>query len=281
MSGDGAVANGGGAGTSGRSGVTSGVPALAFALCVAGLIAFAAINVWTRLHDQPELIAAGRTWEVVCWEATSALASLLLLPGIAWVTAAALRALPDVRKAIALHAAGTAGFFVLHVGLFVGMRAAVYAAMGSRYRFGGAEAWLYEFPKDVLSYGILAAMMTGLSLRARRAPVHKPERRLIEIREGARTWYVRPEDILAVSAAGNYVEWHLGDGRKPLTRASLGAMERQLAPLGFVRTHRSWLVNRAHVTAVEATPSGERQLTLAGRVVAPASRRYAQALDLR
>lgn len=52
-----------------------------------------------------------------------------------------------------------------------------------------------------------------------------------------------PSQIEWVSAAGNYVELHAG-GRTVLHRAPLAAIERQFAPYGFLRIHRSTLVRR-------------------------------------
>lgn len=281
MSGDVAGTNGGDGGAAGHACVTGGVPPLAFALCIAGPVAFGAINIWTRLHDQPGL--AGRAWEVVTWEASSAAATIVLLPVVARIVRKATVALPAIGAALAWHVAGLLAFFGLHVGSFVLLRVAVYASMGSRYRFGGLGAWIYEFPKDGVSYLILAAIMSAALLRPRAATpaaTRAGQPPVIPIREGTRTHYARPDEILAVSSAGNYVEWHLDDGRKPLTRASLAAVHTQLAPLGFVRTHRSWLVNRRRITAITATRSGDHQLTLAGGITVPGSRRYAAAFEV-
>ena len=85
-------------------------------------------------------------------------------------------------------------------------------------------------------------------------------------------------EIVAATAAGNYVEFALEDGRRPLMRASLGAVETALAPHGFVRTHRSWLVNAARVRALTAAGSGDFRLDLGCGLTAPLSRRYPGAL---
>lgn len=58
-----------------------------------------------------------------------------------------------------------------------------------------------------------------------------------------------PDQIAWVAAAGNYVELH-GGPRPLLLRASLGALEVALGPHGFVRIHRSTLVNRRRVERV-------------------------------
>jgi DNA-binding LytR/AlgR family response regulator len=85
-------------------------------------------------------------------------------------------------------------------------------------------------------------------------------------------------EILAVQAARNYVEFVLEDGRRPLMRASIAQIEAALAPAGFVRTHRSWLVNAERVRALSAAGSGDFRLDLGGCLTAPLSRRYPAAL---
>ena len=54
---------------------------------------------------------------------------------------------------------------------------------------------------------------------------------------------MRLDEVLAIVSAGNYVEFVLRDGRRLLMRSSLSALEGELGPRGFLRTHRSWLVN--------------------------------------
>nr|WP_240902791.1 LytTR family DNA-binding domain-containing protein [Caulobacter sp. SLTY] len=105
----------------------------------------------------------------------------------------------------------------------------------------------------------------------------KAEPATFDIRDGAKLVRAAVSDILAVSSAGNYAEFHLADGRKPLMRASLASLETKLAQHGFVRTHRSWLVNAARVTELKHEGSGDYAVTLGG-VVAPLSRRFPDAL---
>jgi DNA-binding LytR/AlgR family response regulator len=88
---------------------------------------------------------------------------------------------------------------------------------------------------------------------------------------------VRLTDILAVTSAGNYVEFLLGDGRRLLMRSALSAVESDLADRGFVRTHRSWLVNEKAVTGLTPEGSGDYGVAL-GSLTAPLSRRFPAAL---
>ncbi|HET7333927.1 MAG TPA: LytTR family DNA-binding domain-containing protein, partial [Rhizomicrobium sp.] len=115
---------------------------------------------------------------------------------------------------------------------------------------------------------------------ARQAPqgaAPQPVSDTFDIRDGARLNRVKLADIMAVTSAGNYVEFVLADGRKLLMRGALSALESELAPSGFVRTHRSWLVNAAAVTALKPQGSGDYAVSLGGMEV-PLSRRFPDAL---
>lgn len=90
---------------------------------------------------------------------------------------------------------------------------------------------------------------------------------------------VRTSDIVAVVSAGNYAEFRLLDGRRPLLRTTLAILEAQLSHRGLLRVHRSWIVNPDQVRSIRSLPSGDARLTLADGEVAPASRRYADGMN--
>ncbi len=60
----------------------------------------------------------------------------------------------------------------------------------------------------------------------------------------------------------------------------MASLEGTLGGAGFVRTHRSWLVNPAHVVEIAAAGSGDHGLKLTGGEAVPLSRRYPGALAL-
>jgi DNA-binding LytR/AlgR family response regulator len=100
---------------------------------------------------------------------------------------------------------------------------------------------------------------------------------VIEVRDGARRHFVPLVDVVWVEAAGNYVELHRG-GAGLLHRASLSEMQRRLQSAGFVLIHRSRLVRREAVAAVESKPTGDFVVRLRdGRELA-GSRRYRRPL---
>ena len=61
-------------------------------------------------------------------------------------------------------------------------------------------------------------------------------------------------------------------------RATLAAVEAELSRFGFVRVHRSWLVNTDRVTGLRPDGSGDWTVEL-GAVEAPLSRRFPAALE--
>jgi hypothetical protein len=219
--------------------------------------------------------------EPYVWEYTSAVVSIALVPLVAWL----LKLAPPVRgrwlRFFAVHLPATGVYSLIHVLGFHGLRRLVYFAAGARY-----DAPLdlgYEYPKDARTYlfavaliwagGVLASMWERAdAARAGRGPV-------FNIRDGAKLIRTPVTEIVAPRSAGNYVEFHLADGRRPLMRATLAGVEEQLKPHGFLRTHRSWLVNPLRVRGMTAEGSGDWRIELDGGAEAPLSRRFPQALS--
>ena len=265
--------------TNGALSGTSGTERRAF---VWGACATAAIilgvtlvNVATIQHDMPHL----DPHEPWIWEASSALAIFALL----WLPWLAQRIAPLEEwrgpRTWAVHAGAVLLWSALHVTGFLLLRHAAYALVGEPYRYGDLRTeFPYELRKDVLSYTLTSCAFWVARRLALQSTATAPDQpATFDIRDGARVVRVAITDILAVASAGNYVEVHLADGRKPLMRSSLAAVEGQLSPFGFVRTHRSWLVSAARVTGL--TPSGSGDYTVQiGALEAPLSRRFPAAL---
>ena len=101
---------------------------------------------------------------------------------------------------------------------------------------------------------------------------------MVGIQDGKRLIRVPIVDIVAVKAAGNYVEFLLVDGRRPLARKSLRQALDQLGEHSFAQTHRSWLVNVDHVREIRSVGAGDFRVELDGGAEAPLSRRFPEAL---
>lgn len=220
----------------------------------------------------------GRVVDHLVYEGSSWLAVVLL----AWMPWAVLQATRrwswPLRLAVQVLAALV--FSVLHVGLFILFRSAAFAALGQAYDpLAATGAYRYEVWKDLLAYALFVGGYLVIGVLDRGSEAGAPPAEVFDIRDGARLVRVRLEDILAVSSAGNYVEFRLRDGRRPMMRGALRALEAELGPKGFLRTHRSWLVNAALVRGLRPEGSGDYAVTLDGDVVVPLSRRYPEALQ--
>lgn len=107
------------------------------------------------------------------------------------------------------------------------------------------------------------------------AAAAEPVRRIQGERNGKRT-YIPVTDIAYIEARADYASAHTETGTY-LVNDSISVLERRLANEGFLRVHRSFLVNIDDVRDVEVLkPSGLMQLKL-GRTDAsiPVSRRRA------
>ena len=258
--------------------MTSGERRRAFwgaaAVIAAIALAVAAVNALTVIADRPEFAP----WEPWSWELTS-IVSVLAVIWIPWL--AVRRAMPGEAswgRLVAVHLFAILVFSALHVAGFVAMREAIYALRGMTYDFGPiSERFPYELRKDALTYLAFAATFWA-ALRLTTQTASSPPSAAFDIRDGSRIIRVKSGEIIAVTAAGNYAEFILADGRRPLMRATLARLEAELTPLGLIRSHRSWLVNPAHLTGLEPDGSGDWTVAL-GSVRAPVSRRYPAALE--
>jgi len=230
------------------------------------------VNVTTLYHEQPFYGAAAPiVWESSSW------ASFLLFGLVPWL--AYRFAPPDAepRWRLFMHVPAAVLFSALHVAGFVGLRKFIYWLVGSTYGYRLAQ-FPYELRKDVFGYVLtVGAFWIAARLLAQGPQQISPEPRVFDIRDGARLTRVRLADVLAIGSAGNYVEFMLRDGRKLLMRSPLSALEAELRKDGFVRTHRSWVVNAGAVTGLKPEGSGDYTVEL-GSVAVPLSRRYPEAL---
>ena len=60
-----------------------------------------------------------------------------------------------------------------------------------------------------------------------------------------------PEEIVRFEASSNYTYIHFANRRPILIAKVLGDYEEQLSGSGFLRTHRSHLVNRQYITFID------------------------------
>ena len=85
---------------------------------------------------------------------------------------------------------------------------------------------------------------------------------------GDRTYFIAPAELTHCTADDNYTELHLHDGRRFVSARTLKDYEEMLAPMGFIRVHRSALVNRAmimHLDGSHAVLMGNERIEVSRR----------------
>lgn len=255
------------------------------ALGAASLVVAAIItsNIITLQHDATRYLRPPPWWSAWLTELSSGVGIIAMFP-IAYLGAGLPR--PTTRSGLvwlrffASHLAASIAYSLGHVFIFTVIRQAAQFIMGRRMYLDGLDQLFYEYRKDALSYVLIVAVISlyrQVQNRPTGAPT--PSSAIFEIRDGTRLIRVPMADIAACMSAGNYVEFHLADGGKPLMRTTLATVEKALAEAGHVRTHRSWLVNPHRVRSIEPTGAGDWKVTLDNGVSAPLSRRYATALE--
>lgn len=91
----------------------------------------------------------------------------------------------------------------------------------------------------------------------------RPRFSKIAIKANGRILFINPSDVVAVQAEGNYVLLQREVGSH-LLRESISAVAEKLKPFGFVRIHRSVLVNSSFVEEMKPYPTGEYGLRVKG-----------------
>jgi two-component system LytT family response regulator len=98
------------------------------------------------------------------------------------------------------------------------------------------------------------------------------------VRKRERVLVLRPEDIDFIEADGDYVRLRVG-AESHLLRGTLTDMERKLSPAGFVRIHRSRLVNWQRVREFTADRDHDPSVVLKSGVRLDASAAYLRDLQ--
>jgi len=100
----------------------------------------------------------------------------------------------------------------------------------------------------------------------------------IAIKSNGRILFISPADVMAVEAEGNYVLLRQRTGTH-LLRESISAMAEKLKGYGFVRIHRSVLINSMYVEEIKPCLSGEYELRIRGGQEYTVTRTYKKGLS--
>lgn len=226
-------------------------------------------------------------WEAFCWEISSCVMLLLLIPLGLWLNDRWLARL-EFKQWLVAHILATLPFSALHVAGMVAIRHLWYYVMDSRYYFGNLPVeFFYEYRKDAQAYLTLAMVIAGYRFIVRRLqgeasyladsaesetaePELPPERLLIK--KLGREFLIQTSDIEWIEASGNYANLHIKDSIYPM-RITMEKLEK-LLPAGFIRIHRSTIVNLKQIQEIQALDTGDYQVTLHNKISLTLSRRY-------
>lgn len=260
----------------------------AFVLCLAIV---AVIYVVNSLSVTTEMARTGQDrGPAYAWalEGTAVTAMLLALPFVLWLGTV----FPFERgrwgRALAIHLAGVLVYGAVQVALMSALRGAVWPVLYDRpfvYGDSLAGTFVYEFRKQAAAYlGFQLILATSRSIERLRleAAAARTEARTshrITLKSGGRSFYPDAADFLSAKAAGNYVEARFG-ARDILARMTLNELQTLLTEAGVdaVRTHRSFLVNRAAIAETTPTGEGDLRIVLKDGSELPGSRRYREGL---
>jgi hypothetical protein len=232
-------------------------------------------------------------WKPVVWEGTSGLAMALLIP----VLLAFDRRFPVARgsigRGLVAHALFTVPWSLVHVGAMVALRKLIYMTVGAPYSFGELPGeLLYEYLKDFRGYAGFLALIYLYRFVLRRAQgeaqflaegaedgsaSQQPVTDRFLVKKLGREFLVKVADIDWIEASGNYVNLRVGTKAYPL-RETMAGIEARLADAGFMRVHRSAIVNLDRVVEIVPFDTGDGEARLAGDLRVPVSRRFRKEL---
>ena len=108
------------------------------------------------------------------------------------------------------------------------------------------------------------------------APAPKPDR--IAVKADGRLVFLKPDEIVRVEAADNYVMLHLTSGRLML-RETMTAIETRLGTASFVRINRSAIVHIDQIKEIQPAQHGDYTVVLRDGTKLPLSRSLRGQLD--
>ncbi len=108
------------------------------------------------------------------------------------------------------------------------------------------------------------------------APLDAPVDDVLPVTVGTAVRFIRRADVRWVHAQGDYSRLHTGDGPGHLVRIPISELDQRWADAGFLRVHRSYLVQAAAVREVRL--SGAEPTVTIGDVSLPVSRRLLPAV---
>lgn len=156
----------------------------------------------------------------------------------------------------------------------------VFTTAYAEYALAAFEAHAFDYLlkpwTDERFHSVMARVRRALTVAAAAASMDAGTR-LLTVRDGGKTLRIPVADIVWVEAEDYCTRIHAGP-RRPLVRRSMQSLAEELAPAGFLRVHRSAIVNLARVREVAPLPTGDADATLTDGTVVRVSRTFRDSL---
>jgi hypothetical protein len=256
----------------------------AFAVYALASLGFWLVNGLSLAEEWRRAGEVGGWIRALTLEGTSNVVILALFVPVAWLERRAPVSLEHWKTALVAHLLGALAFSAVHVVAMNLMRLGLWPLLFDKgYGLDGGlwVEFIYEYRKDVLSYGLVLAVLAMFRAheealqQARAAKADARNDHVVTLRCGGRELRLPAGDILAASAAGNYAEVRTGAGVH-LARITLTELEALLSEAGIdpVRVHRSHLLVRNALREIIPGGDGDAEAVLAGGLRVPVSRRF-------
>lgn len=101
-----------------------------------------------------------------------------------------------------------------------------------------------------IKYESFLQAVTKVTTKTVLEPINTDKKQKILIGDRSRKHNVRVEDIIYVEAYGDYIKVATSDGTIIVAKNTVKNFETSLSNTDFIRIHRSYLVNKSHITEV-------------------------------
>ncbi|MEW6983961.1 LytR/AlgR family response regulator transcription factor [Colwelliaceae bacterium 6471] len=91
-------------------------------------------------------------------------------------------------------------------------------------------------------------------------------------------FHIKQKDVIYIESVGDHLAFHFAD-KTLLCRDSFKRIAVELDPSFFFRTHKSYMVNSAHVAKIERTRFGDGKIEMSNQHQVKMSRRYKAILN--
>ena len=123
-------------------------------------------------------------------------------------------------------------------------------------RFNRTVARIIEIVKQNNKAKFEAQLEAFLAFASTTTPAVPTGKKKMAIPLGNRMYFLQIDEIQYIEASSNYVNIYTNK-TKHVLRETLGSIQKKLAPNGFIRIHKSYVINQHYLKEIKKTPAGD------------------------